>query len=57
MNVHRIGTIVKVRGGLLDLNANVWRMDGRRRCSLCNLGEEECAAFLVREPYMGWCEE
>jgi hypothetical protein len=54
MNVHRIGTIVKVRGGLLDLNANVWRMDGRRRCSLCNLGEEESVLhFLCVCPVLG----
>jgi hypothetical protein len=54
MKVHKIGMIVKVRGGLLGLNANEWRKDERRRCSLCNLGEEESVLhFLCVCPILG----
>ena len=54
MDVRKIGTIIKVRGGLLSLNANVWRKDERRRCSLCNLVEEETVLhFLCVCPILG----
>ena len=52
--VHRIGIIVRVRAGLLNLNGNEWRMGGRRLCSLCSLGEEENVFhFLCVCPVLG----
>lgn len=54
MSVRKIGTIIRVRGGLLGLNANVWRMGERRKCSLCNMGEEESVLhFLCICPILG----
>lgn len=48
MNVHKISFIIKVRGGLLDLNANVWKKGGKRKCLLCNLEEEENVLHFLR---------
>lgn len=52
--VHKIGMIVKVRAGLLNLNGNEWRMNERRLCSLCNRKEEESVFhFLCICPVLG----
>lgn len=32
---------------LLNLNANVWRRDGSRMCSLRNIGEEESIIYFL----------
>lgn len=41
ISTRKIRWIFKARGGLIGLNASMWREGERRLCSMCNLREEE----------------
>lgn len=53
-NPTKVRWIFKARGGLIGLNASIWRKNERRLCTMCNMREvEDIIHFLGRCPVLG----